>query len=213
MSQDRQRVFSSEKFSVDLVPVQTRDGQTVSRPMVVHPGAVVVLALGEDGRVVTIRNRRFAVGRTLWELPAGTLGPDEDPALCAARELAEETGYAAGRIEPLCRFYASPGICDELMHVFLATELTPGPQQLEATEHIDLELAPLERLLRAVSEGEIEDGKTIAALLYYQSFRGPAVSRRSSHRGCLLCRRRFRRAAPAGRSPPPRCARSSYRWR
>ena len=116
-------VLRSEKFEVREVPVVTRDGATVTKHVVVHPGAVALLPVLDDGRVVLIRNTRFAVGRTLWEVAAGTLEIGEEPMACAARELREETGYEAATLEPLVQFYSAPGFCTELLHVFVATGL------------------------------------------------------------------------------------------
>jgi len=164
------RVFTGAKFAVDRVHLTGRDGRTVERELVVHPGAVIVLPVLDDGRVVMIRNQRFAVGERLWELPAGTLEPNEPAADCAGRELIEETGYRADRIEPLTRFYTSPGFTNEEMHAFLATGLTHVGQQLEATEQIEVEIRPMSQVLAMVREGEIADGKTIAALLHYHAF-------------------------------------------
>jgi len=165
-------VFEGVKFDVERRYVPTREGGMAMREVVVHPGAVVVLPILGDGRVVMIRNRRFAVGETLWELCAGTLEPGEDPSVTAARELIEETGYRAGRLEPLTMFYTSPGICDERMFAFVATELTEVGQRLDATERIDV--VPLDRheVLGLVEAGEVRDGKTIATLLYHEVF-GP----------------------------------------
>lgn len=164
-------LFEGVKFDVERRRVPTREGGTAVREVVVHPGAVVVLPLLDDGRIVMIRNYRFAVGETLWELCAGTLEPGEDPARTAARELIEETGYEADRIAPLTTFYTSPGICDERMYAFVARGLSEVGQQLEATEQIDVEVLTHDEVLRLVQAGEVRDGKTLATLLYYEAFR------------------------------------------
>jgi len=122
--------------------------------------------------VVMIRNERFAVGKTLLELPAGTLEPGEDPAACAARELAEETGYEAQQIERLTAFYPSPGFCTEKLHAFVATGLTAVGQSLDETERITPEPMPLSRAYDLIRDGTIEDAKTIATLLYFKAFGG-----------------------------------------
>jgi ADP-ribose pyrophosphatase len=125
----------------------------------------------DDGRVCLIRNHRATVERTLIEVPAGTLEPNEDPDACAIRELEEETGYRAGKLEKLTTFYMSPGILNERMHVYLATGLEEGPSRREAGEEIENYLVTWEEALAMVERGEIEDGKTIAALLYADRFR------------------------------------------
>jgi ADP-ribose pyrophosphatase len=101
----------------------------------------------------------------LWELPAGILEPGEPPKVCAARELEEETGYRAAHVEPLCRFYSTPGGTNEMLHVFLATGLTPGGSRLEADERIEVFPTPLHEALAMMARGEIVDGKTIIGLL------------------------------------------------
>jgi ADP-ribose pyrophosphatase len=160
------------KFDVELRRVPTHDGGTATREVVVHPGAVVVLPLLDDGRVVLIRNHRFAIDETLWELCAGTLEPGEQPAATAARELVEETGYEAARMDPLTTFYTSPGICTERMYAFLATGLTEVGQRLEATERIEVEHRSLAEVLEMIRSGEVRDGKSIATVLYYEAFIG-----------------------------------------
>ena len=174
MSEDRiesrERVFEGVKFAVEKVKLRDEGGGQVDRELVVHPGAVVILGVLDDGRVVMIRNERFAVGKALWELPAGTLEAGEHPADCAARELAEETGYEASSVEPLCAFYSTPGICTEYMRAFVARGLRHVGQNLEAGEKIEAEPVEMDRLLAMIRGGEVEDGKTIAAVLHYHTF-------------------------------------------
>jgi ADP-ribose pyrophosphatase len=168
--EQRERIYTGVKFAVDRVQIRTHGGGTAQRELIVHGGAVLVLPLMDDGRVVMIRNQRFAVGKELWELCAGTLEPGEDPEVCAARELIEETGYEAKNIEKLCEFYTSPGMTNELMRVFTAKDLTHVGQRLEATEQIQVELRRWPDVLEMVRTGEIVDGKTIAGILFYERF-------------------------------------------
>ena len=168
---DREILLQTRKFDVERVTFTTRDGGTATREVVSHPGAVAVLPLLDDGRVVMIRNRRFAVGKRLWELMAGTIDPGETPEQCARRELEEETGYRAGALEPLFAFYTSPGMCTERMHAFVATDLEPGEQRLERTEDIEVVPMSVERIEAMLRAGEIEDGKTAATFLYWRAFR------------------------------------------
>jgi ADP-ribose pyrophosphatase len=164
-------VFHGVRFDVHAVELPGRDGRKHRREAVVHPGAVVILPLLDPQTVILIRNERFAVGQTLWELPAGTLeAAPETPLTCAHRELIEETGYQAANLTKLTAFYASPGILTELMHAFVATDLTPVGQDLDESEQISVHPKPWSEVLELVRTGEIRDAKTIATLLYYRTF-------------------------------------------
>ena len=147
------------------------DGIEHSRPVIRHPGAVVMLPLLDDGRIALIRNHRFAVDERLVELPAGTLDSGEDPRDAAHRELAEETGFRARSMELLITFYTSPGILDERMWLFVATGLTPGPTKLESGEDILPLVVTWDEALAMARDGRIRDVKTLAGLLYYEAFR------------------------------------------
>lgn len=164
-------LFQAQRFRVERVVQTTPDGQEHVREIVRHPGAVVILPLLDDGRICFVRNYRVAVEQAMIELPAGTLEPDEDPAETAVRELAEETGYRAARIEHLLTFCMSPGILDERMHLYLAVGLEPGPMALEPGEDIQPLRYTWDEALEMVRQGEICDAKTLAGLLYYRTFR------------------------------------------
>jgi ADP-ribose pyrophosphatase len=163
-------LFRAQRFCVESVVQKTADGRQLVREIVRHPGAVVILPILSDGRVVFVKNFRAAVNETLIELPAGTLDHDEPPIKTAERELAEETGYRAKTIEPLLTFCMSPGILDEKMHLFLATGLTAGETALEEGEEIESFLCPWDDAIELVRCGEIRDAKSIASLLYYDRF-------------------------------------------
>lgn len=163
---DRELVFTGRKFRVERCHFPAGD-QARSYEIIRHAGAAVILPVLPDGRIVFERNYRYPVEQTLLELPAGTLDPPEDPATCAHRELAEETGYRAGRLEPLLSFYSTPGVSDEVMHAFLATDLAAGETQLEPGEQITLAPIALDTALAMISQGEIRDAKTIATVLFY----------------------------------------------
>lgn len=135
--------------------------------VVEHPGAVVILPLIDPQTIVMIKNRRRAVGKTLLELPAGTLEESELPLMCAKRELEEETGFKAKTIRPLIEFYTSPGFTNERMYAFVAEGLTPGKVQLDSHEEIAVEKVKWTDALEMLRKNEIEDGKTVATLLYY----------------------------------------------
>ncbi|HWS15309.1 MAG TPA: NUDIX hydrolase [Candidatus Methylomirabilis sp.] len=130
-----------------------------------HPGGVGVLPLHDDGTVTLIRQLRPAVGGTLLEIPAGRLHAGEEPAACGEREMTEETGLSARELVPLGCFYPSPGVFDEVIHLFLGTGLSQGRAEPEQYEEIETVRLPIGEALRLASSGEIRDGKTIAALL------------------------------------------------
>lgn len=151
---------------VDLEVVY-KDGVVRNKPMVRHQGAATILPIlrtDEGLRIVVIRNERVTIDSFLLELPAGGIDEDEDPSVAAARELIEETGYKAGTLRPLCQFYTTPGLTDELMHVFIATDLSFVGQQLEPYESMSVELMRVDQLLEMLDSGQIKDGKTIVAL-------------------------------------------------
>jgi ADP-ribose pyrophosphatase len=125
----------------------------------------------DGGRLVMVRNHRIAVDAELWELPAGTLEPPEDPEQAARRELEEETGYRPGRVRRLGEFYTSPGFCDELMRVFVAEDLQFIGQRLEGGERIEAEILAEAQALAMIDDGRIRDGKTIAGLLMWARVR------------------------------------------
>lgn len=164
---DEQTVFVADRYSINRVRYQTADGRPHTRDIIRHPGAVVILPVLPDGRIVMIENYRISLDRILLEVPAGTMEPGEAAEVTAARELIEETGFRAGKLQLLRVFYASPGICDEAMYLFLATELIAGAAEREAYEQIENKLITPSEANRMVREGSIQDAKTLVALLSY----------------------------------------------
>ena len=171
MSQQPELLLTTAKFRVVRETVITGAGTTKTREIIRHPGACVIVPLLADGRVCLIRNWRIAAGQTLIELPAGTLEPPEPPAVTAERELIEETGFRAERIEFLHAFFLSPGILDEKMHLYLATGLTAGQPAREEGEEIENWLVTWEDAVAMVFRGEIQDAKTIVGLLWVDRLR------------------------------------------
>jgi ADP-ribose pyrophosphatase len=146
--------------------VELPNGQRVELEIVRHPGASAVAAVDGDGAVTLLRQYRYAAGGYLWEVPAGKLDPGEAPLACAARELREEAGIEAVRLEPVGSIVTCPGFCDEVIHLFVATALRSVPQELGADEVIDaVRNVPLAEAMAMIARGEIRDGKTIAALV------------------------------------------------
>ncbi len=133
-----------------------------------HPGAVVVVPIDEDDRILLVRQWRRAAGEIMFELPAGTLEANEPPLQCAKRELQEETGYAAKKMTPLGGFFSAPGFCDEYLHLFAAEDLHSSPLPQDDDEGIDLIATPLASVIRMIAENEIRDAKTIAGIFKYQ---------------------------------------------
>ena len=159
-----QKVFSGRVFNVTVDTVQ--EGElTYQREVVHHHGSAVILPVFDDGTVALVRQYRHPAVRYLLEAPAGSLDEGERPEDGAARELQEELGLAAGRMEKLSEFFVSPGFCEEKMWVFLATELTEGKQNPEEDEVLEVVRLPLVEALEMITSGEIQDAKTIIALM------------------------------------------------
>lgn len=153
------------KLRVDTIEVQ--DGVNVRREVVEHPGAVVIVAIDAEGRILFVRQYRHATGKDLLELPAGTLEAGEEPEACARRELVEETGHSASQWRRIGSFFTAPGFCTEYMHAFAATDLTPATADADEDEDITLEPLTLDEALDRIDGGGIEDAKTIAALVLF----------------------------------------------
>src|SRR5437762_9051643 len=161
---DSKRVFTVRVFDVTVDTVREAD-RTYIREVVHHPGSAVIIPVYNDGTVALVRQYRHPAVRYLLELPAGTLNDKERPEEGAARELEEELGVVAGKLEKLCEFFVSPGFCEEKMWLFLATDLRETTQRLEDDEVIEIVRLPIQRALQMITDGEIEDAKTIIGLM------------------------------------------------
>jgi ADP-ribose pyrophosphatase len=170
------RVYDGKIIHVDLDTVRFPDGSTGELEMVRHPGASAVVPFltdptGEDPQVMLIKQYRYAAEEFIYEIPAGKLDDDEDPLVCAERELLEETGCTADRMEHLTTIYTTPGFTDERIHLYMAVGLTRGETRHEKDEFLTFETVPLSRALDMVRTGRIKDGKSIVGLLYTAGFR------------------------------------------
>ncbi len=164
-------LYKGPKFDFELLTLPGRDGGTREMAVVRHSGACAILPIlrepagDQPATIVMIRNQRPAVGATLWELPAGTIDPGEDPMPCAGRELIEETGYQAATLEPFGRFYTTPGMTNEVMHVFVARGLTHVGQDLDDGEHIEVEEVAADEALAMIEDGRLMDAKSVIPIL------------------------------------------------
>jgi ADP-ribose pyrophosphatase len=162
-------LFHGPVFSVVSDQVEEPGNIRVRRDVVRHPGSIVILAVDGSARLPRVlleRQYRHAAAQRLWELPAGSLDPGEDPLSAAKRELLEETGYTATKWQRALYFYVSPGFLDESMHVYLARGLKKGEAQPEEDERIAIRFFPLDQVVRMAMTGKIIDAKTIASVLW-----------------------------------------------
>jgi ADP-ribose pyrophosphatase len=170
---DTPRVLSSSPIhkgriiDVHQDEIEVRPGLVVKRDVVEHPGAVVILPIDSEGRILWITQYRYAAKRSLLELPAGTLEEGEEPEACARREIVEEVGFAASDWRRLGGFYSAPGFCSEYLHAFLATGLTEDYAEGDEDEDISVLPLTLDETMSRIEAGEIEDAKSIATLLLY----------------------------------------------
>lgn len=171
----RRRIYTGRVVQLDVDTVRYPDGSSGEMEMLRHPGAAAVVPLASDPRgadptVLLIRQYRYATGGYLFEIPAGRLDPGEAPDHCARRELQEEVGVTAGRLERLTTIWTTPGFTDERIHLFTASDLTAGATAREPDEFIEVVPKPLSEVLAMVRSGEICDGKTVVAILYMAGY-------------------------------------------
>lgn len=157
-------IYAGKVITLNIDTVQLPNGLTVDLETIRHPGAAAVVPVKDDGAVVLIRQFRHAAGGFIYEIPAGKLAPGEDPLHCASRELEEEVGYRAASFELLSSIFTAPGFADEVIHVYQATGLTKGQQQLDRDEVLDVIEMPLREAIAKIEDGTIRDAKTIIGL-------------------------------------------------
>ncbi len=157
-------IYKGRVVNLNLETVTLPNGTTVELEIIHHSGASAVVPMSDDKTVLLIRQYRHAVGGYILEIPAGRLDPGEDPRDCAMRELEEEIGYRAAFLDHLLSFFTTPGFTDEIIHIYKATGLTRGRQNLEGDEVLDVVEMPLEKAMTRIEDGTIRDGKTIVGL-------------------------------------------------
>ncbi len=163
-------VYYGKVFDVRRDQVLLPDGKLSSFDVVVHPGAVTMIPVDSHGRILFVRQYRYAVGRELLELPAGTINEGEEPEVCAHREIREETGMSAAILENIGEFYLVPGYSTEYMYIYLATNLKSDPLPGDEDEFITVEAEALENIPELISQGIIQDAKSLAALFLAEPY-------------------------------------------
>lgn len=163
-------IYQGRVFRVRKDTLRLATGQQVQRDVVEHPGAVVIVAVDGD-ELLFVRQYRYAAGEELLELVAGTREPGEEPMVTAGRELQEEAGFKAGKITKIGEFFSAPGFCSELLHLYMAEELTPSRLPGDEDEEIDVVRLTLAEAVRMALAGEIRDAKTLAGVLLYAQIR------------------------------------------
>lgn len=157
-------IYKGRIVTLNVDTVDLPNGATVNLEIIRHPGAAAVVPIKDDGTVVLIRQFRYAAAGFIYEIPAGTLHDGEDPLACAARELEEEIGYRATSFEHLTSILPAPGYTDEVIHIYKATGLTKGEQNLDHDEVLEIEEMPMEKAIAQIRQGAIRDSKTIVGL-------------------------------------------------
>jgi len=175
MKLDSKRIHTGRVINLDADTVRFPDGSTGDLEIIRHPGAAAVVPFasdphGDDPTILLIQQYRYATDGTLIEIPAGRLNPGEDPRVCAQRELLEEVGVKAGRVERLTTIWTTPGFTDERIHLFWAADLTADKHAREPDEFIEVLPKPLSEALELIRSGVISDGKTALALLFVAGF-------------------------------------------
>lgn len=162
---NREDIYQGRVVNLSVLTVKLPNGAEARREVIKHPGAVAVVALDDEQNILLVRQYRIAADKILSEIPAGTLNPGEDPAVCAERELQEEVGMRPGKLESLGGIYVAPGYTTEYIHLFLATDMQESRLNMDDDEFIEVDRMPLAEAVAMIERGEIMDGKSISALL------------------------------------------------
>ncbi|MDQ0256162.1 ADP-ribose pyrophosphatase [Evansella vedderi] len=164
----KETIYEGRIIDLSIHDVTLPNGETSKREIVTHPGAVAVIAVTEDNKLLLVRQFRKPLEKTIAEIPAGKLEKGEDPLPCAKRELEEETGFLAGKWTSLGSFYTSPGFADELIYLFLAEELSDGTANTDEDEFVECFEVTIDEARKLMDNQEIHDAKTIIAIQYLQ---------------------------------------------
>jgi ADP-ribose pyrophosphatase len=164
-------IYTGRVISLRVDTVVSADGQTKKREIVVHNGAVAMVAIDNKDNILLVRQFRTAAGKELLEIPAGTIEKGENPDATMPRELQEETGYLPGKSVKLGGFYSAPGFSTEFLHIYLATELKPSRLEADDTAEIELIRMPVNEVKKLIDDGTICDAKSIAGILLYLDYR------------------------------------------
>ncbi|TMW73686.1 NUDIX hydrolase [Alteribacter natronophilus] len=163
----RDVIYKGRIIELSVHEVVLPDGKESKREIINHPGAVAVLAVNEDGKLILVKQYRKALEKSIAEIPAGKLEQGEDPAVCAKRELEEETGYRAGSLEKVMSFYTSPGFADEIVHLYEAKDLAEGSAETDEDEFVELLEVSFDEAVQLIRDETIHDAKTICAIQHY----------------------------------------------
>lgn len=159
------KLFEGNIINLRRDTVILPNGKQATREVVEHPGAVAIVPIADDGRIILVRQYRHSTGKLLLEIPAGKLDKGEQPDACARRELEEETGYRAGNLRRLASVFTTPGFSDEIIHIYLATGLTASKQHTDEDEFLDVEMYSRDQIREMLAQGELQDAKTALGLL------------------------------------------------
>ena len=163
-------VYLGKAFDVRRDQILLPDGKETSFDVVVHPGAVTLIPIDSAGRILFVRQYRYAIGEELLELPAGTLDEGEEPEACAHREIREETGMSAGKLEKIGEFFLVPGYSTEYMYIYLASDLKPDPLPGDEDEFITVEAIAVQKIPELISQGILRDAKSLSALFLAEPY-------------------------------------------
>ncbi len=170
-SPNRRIIYRGRKIDLALQAITLSDGSVAEREVILHRGAVALLPMVDRDHVCLVKNVRYSVGKTLLEVPAGTIDEGETPDSTAPRELREETGYVAGRITRIGEWWVSPGVINERMFLYLCEDLAPGETELQADEELESVVVAWDEALEMTKDGRIDDAKSILAILLFDRMR------------------------------------------